>query len=213
MQAHLRYDEQATLHVLSSHGLKLNRVSLPGGSVYTLQDDDVINVMERKFRFEYASGTYEDDESSLASLSSMSPSKHKSSFRPSVVQPIIPPSPMAYHVASPKARRSSLKPPSTPFRSAPSTRMHLFPKDYASQEVRAALQDIGVEMEPVKEPEVPVSAKKSRKEDFVYFEDREELDAEESTYAQNFATEVSSLCRFRAVTEDWNLLYPLPVLC
>lgn len=91
--------------------------------------------------------------------------------------------------------------------------MHLFPKDYASQEVRAALQDIGVEMEPVKEPEVPVSAKKSRKEDFVYFEDREELDAEESTYAQNFATEVSSLCRFRAVTEDWNLLYPLPVLC
>ncbi|KAJ9123363.1 hypothetical protein QFC22_001562 [Naganishia vaughanmartiniae] len=190
--SHLIYNYQATLHVLSSHGLKLNRVSLPGGSVYTLQDDDVINVMERKFRFEYASGTYEEDETSLASLSSMSPSKHTSSFRPSIVQPIIPPSPMPYHAASPNARRSSLKPPSTPFRSAPSTRMHLFPKDYASQEVRAALEDIGVEMEPAKEPEVTASAKKPRKEDFVYLEDREELDAEECSYAQNTGEDVST---------------------
>ncbi|KAJ9090920.1 hypothetical protein QFC19_009346 [Naganishia cerealis] len=178
--------ELATLHVLSSHGLKLNRVSLPGGTVYTLQDDDVINVMERKFRFEYASETYDEDESSLGSLNSMSPSKPSMSFRPSMVQPIIPPSPMAYHAASPNARRSSLRAPTTPFRAAPSTRMHLFPKDYASQEVRVALENIGVEMEPVNEPAVTSSAnaRKSRKEDFVYLEDREELDAEESMLAQ-----------------------------
>lgn len=57
--------------------------------------------------------------------------------------------------------------------------MHLFPKDYASEEVRAALVDIGVEMEGKGPEERAETPRKGRKEDFVYLEDREEEDAEE----------------------------------
>lgn len=160
-------------------------MALPGGTVYTLRDDDVINVMERKFRFEYASGVYdEQDEASLASMGMLSPSsKTQSAFRPSIVQPIIPPSPAPFSFASP-ARKSSMRTASTPLRHAPSTRMHLFPKDYASEEVRSALVDIGVEMESAQgqESDMPsgTPGRKARKEDYVYLEDREELDAEEA---------------------------------
>jgi hypothetical protein len=57
--------------------------------------------------------------------------------------------------------------------------MHLFPKDYASEEVRAALGDIGVDMEGRSEDAREEMPRKGRKEDFVYLEDREEEDAEE----------------------------------
>lgn len=57
--------------------------------------------------------------------------------------------------------------------------MHLFPKDYASEEVRAALGDIGVDMEGRGEEAREEMPRKGRKEDFVYLEDREEEDAEE----------------------------------
>ncbi|GHJ86043.1 hypothetical protein NliqN6_2445 [Naganishia liquefaciens] len=176
---------QATLHVLSSHGLKLNKVLLPGGTHYDLRDDDIINVMDRKFRFEYASSVYdEQDESHLTSMSTLSPtSKPRSAFRPSIVQPIIPPSPGPISSASP-ARRPSTRIASTPLRQAPSTRMHLFPKDYASEEVRSALVDIGVEVEPTQglndNARSGTPGRKARKEDYVYLEDRDELDSEET---------------------------------
>lgn len=62
--------------------------------------------------------------------------------------------------------------------------MHLFPKDYASEEVRSALVHIGAKVESAQGQDVDVRSgtpgRKARKEDFVYLEDREELDAEET---------------------------------
>jgi hypothetical protein len=154
--------------------------------------------MERKFRFEYASGVYdEQDEASLASMGMLSPSaKPQSAFRPSLVQPIIPPSPGPFNFASP-ARKPSMRIASTPLRHAPSTRMHLFPKEYASDEVRSALGDIGVEIQAGQEQhaDVPTATpgRKARKEDYVYLEDREELDAEEAQIGAESHLEVGPL--------------------
>ena len=62
--------------------------------------------------------------------------------------------------------------------------MHLFPKDYASEEVRSALVDIGVEVEPTQglndNARSGTPGRKARKEDYVYLEDRDELDSEET---------------------------------
>lgn len=81
--------------------------------------------------------------------------------------------------------------------------MHLFPKDYASEEVRSALVDIGVEIESahgeVGDGQSGTPGRKARKEDFVYLEDREELDAEE---AQNGGE----------IEDQVQILLPRPVL-
>lgn len=86
---------------------------------------------------------------------------------------------------------------STPLRHAPSTRMHLFPKEYASDEVRSALGDIGVEIQAGQEQQADVKnatpGRKARKEDYVYLEDREELDAEEAQIGAESHLQVSPL--------------------
>lgn len=151
---------QATIEILSKAGLKINKTLLPLGSLHTLQNEDVISVAVRRFKFEYV------DSSSGSGLAE--------AWLPESPAPL-----RTYNtdmMGQEQGSGSNSRRFGASSRRRNSTRLHLFPEHAASKEVKDAILALAGNDED--EAQVEVAATGPKKRDLAYMEQVDEDEEE-----------------------------------